>query len=71
MGSQPVILNGEGVSIAERFWACVTTATLVVWALANSLERAQLLSDIGARDVTARVTMVPDINERALNSRVA
>ena len=29
------------------------------------------LSDIGARDVTARVTMVPDINERALNSRVA
>ena len=30
-----------------------------------------LVSDIGARDVTARVTMVPDINERALNIRVA
>ena len=30
MGSQPVILNGEGAPIAERFWACVTAATLVL-----------------------------------------
>ena len=30
MGSQPVILNGEGASIAERFWACVTTAMSVL-----------------------------------------
>ena len=33
--------------------------------------RSRGVSDIGARDVIARVTVVPDINERALNSRVA